>query len=148
MVFFRHNGNVSVCRIRRSLLLCIVLALPFGTGFGRTKVKAVTDADYVSALSTANRFLAAWQSRDHEAGLLMLTDEAKKHTTEDHLSAFFSGNSSQQGFLISTGKKTGTARYEFPVALMESSGSSVHRRFSHITVIRTGKDEWAVDTLP
>jgi hypothetical protein len=118
------------------------------TGFARTKVKAVTDADYVSALSAANRFLAAWQTRDHEAGLLVLTDGAKKHTTEDALSAFFSGNAGQQAFLISTGKRIANGRYEFPVALMESSGHSVHRRFSHITVIRTGKDDWAVDTLP
>ena len=78
----------------------------------------------------------------------MLTDDAKKHTTEDRLSAFFSGNGGQQAFLISAGKKIRNGCYEFPVALMESTGRSIHRRFSHITVIRTGKDEWAVDTLP
>jgi len=140
---------VTFCRISNSIILfCLLLALPFGTAFARTQVKAVADADYVSALSAANRFLAAWQTRDHEAGLLMLTDDAKKHTTEDRLGAFFSGNNGQPAFLISTGKKISTGRYEFPVALMESSGHSVHRRFSHISVIRTGKDEWAVDKLP
>ena len=34
-----------------------------------------TDRDYVSALSAANRFLQAWQTQDHEAGLLLLTDD-------------------------------------------------------------------------
>jgi len=138
---------VSVCRVG-FIFLCVVLALPARRGFARTKVKAVPDADYVAALSAANHFLAAWQTRDHESGLLMLTDEAKKHTTEDRLTEFFSGNSSQQAFVISAGKKIANGRYEFPIALLESTDHSVHRRFSHITVIRTGKDEWAVDTLP
>jgi hypothetical protein len=145
---FLHNGLVSVGRIVPLLILSVLATPPVRTVLAGPKVKAVTDPDYISALSVANRFLAAWQTRDHEAGLLMLTDDAKKHTTEDRLSAFFSENGHQQGFLISNGKKIRSGCYEFPVALMESAGRSVHRRFSHITVIRTGKDEWAVDTLP
>jgi hypothetical protein len=78
----------------------------------------------------------------------MLTNSAKQHTTEERFGAFISGNGGQQAFLITTGKKISSGRFDFPVALFDSSGTSVHRRFSHIIVIRAGKDEWAVDTLP
>jgi hypothetical protein len=135
------------------LFLCVVFfANPIGSS-ARAKAKTAkdktkADAEYVSALSIANRFLTAWQSHDHEAGLLLLGDGAKQHTTEDRLTEFFSGNGSQRAFLISMGKKIANGRYDFPVGLMHSEGSSVHRRFSHILVIRAGKDDWAVDTLP
>ncbi len=41
------------------------------------------DAGYVSALAAANRFLQAWQNQDHETGLIMLTDDAKEHSSAD-----------------------------------------------------------------
>ncbi len=154
MIFFRHNAKVNSAVRLPSILLSLMFVLPVGTA-ARTKPKGVTtklrtplDGDYVSALSVANRFLSAWQSRDHETVLLLLTDSAKQHTTEDRLGAFFSGNGGQSAFLITTGRKIGPGRFDFPVALMESAGNSVHRRYSHIVVIRAGKDEWAVDTLP
>ena len=49
-----------------------------------------SDPGYISALSAANRFLQAWQNQDHETGLLMLTDDAKQHSSEEGLEAFFS----------------------------------------------------------
>jgi hypothetical protein len=152
MISFRHNGIVTRFRSFLPFLLFAVLLIPGGavasTKAKTTKDKTKIDFDYVSALAVGNRFLTAWQMRDHEAGLLLLSDEAKRHTTEDQLVGFFSGNGEQRAFLISTGKKIANGRYEFPVGLMRWESSSIHRRFSHILVIRAGKDDWAVDTLP
>jgi hypothetical protein len=128
------------------LLLCLPLA-------AKTKPKRSSlpmDREYVSALAAANQFLHAWQAQDHEAGLVMLTDAAKHHTSEDRLQSFFSPTpGTQQAFEISRGKKLRPGRYSFPVILLETSpGEAVHRRFSHIIVTRAGKDEWTVDKLP
>jgi hypothetical protein len=151
MVSFRHNEQVSSRgRLATPVLYLLIVAVLVGNAFARARTagKTAIDSDYVAALSLANRFLSAWQNRDHEAALLMLTNSAKQHTTEERFGAFISGNGGQQAFLITTGKKISSGRFDFPVALFDSSGTSVHRRFSHIIVIRAGKDEWAVDTLP
>ncbi len=110
-----------------------------------------TDRDYISALATANRFLHAWRSQDHEAGLVMLTDAAKHRTSEGRLLAFFSPPAAtHQAFEISSGKKLKDGRYSFPIALFEIAPGHgrTHPRFSEIIVIRTGKDDWAIDKLP
>src|SRR5581483_5660789 len=60
--------------------------------------------DYVAALATANRFLSAWQARDHETGLVLLTDSAKKHSSQEQVESFFS-SPSQGSFEITRGKK-------------------------------------------
>jgi len=110
-----------------------------------------TDNDYVSALSAANRFLQAWQTQDHEAGLLLLTDSAKHVTSEDQLEKMLSpGISTPRGYQIGRGKKLSTKRYAFPVTLYEVSGphKPLHVRNSQIIAVHTGKDDWAVDKLP
>ena len=117
----------------------------------KPSASTVADADYVSALAAANRFLYAWQTQDHETGLLMLTDAAKHHTSEDRLRQFFSpGPATQHAFEISQGKKLQTGRYTFPVALfgIREDQRWIHPHFSQIVVIRTGKDDWAIDKLP
>lgn len=107
------------------------------------------DVDYVAALSAANHFLYAWQTQDHEGGLLLLSDGLKKHVSEGQIEAFFSeAPDMKQGYLISAGKKLKTGRYAFPVALLQARMGTVHRRFSEIVVFRTGKDDWAIDKLP
>src|SRR5690348_6679709 len=50
----------------------------------------VSDPSYSTALATANRFLHAWQTQDHEAGIMMLSDSARERTSLDQLQAFFS----------------------------------------------------------
>ena len=107
------------------------------------------DADYVAALSAANHFLYAWQTQDHEAGLLLLSDGLKRHVSEEQIDAVFSAAPGmQQSYLISAGKKLKTGHYSFPVALLQARMGTVHRRFSEIVVVRTGKDDWAIDKLP
>ena len=109
-----------------------------------------SDPAYVSALSAANRFLQAWQNQDHETGLLMLTDAAKQHSSEDRLEVFFSSGS-DSAYEIARGKKLKAGRYAFPVTLFAfHSGTTKTERpqKSEIVVVRTGKDEWAIDKLP
>src|SRR5207253_6933488 len=75
---------------------------------------------YISALAAANRFLQAWQNQDHETGLLMLTDDAKQHSSEEHMEMFFSSSSSggiDGAYEIARGKKIKAGRYVFPVRL-------------------------------
>jgi len=128
-------------------------ALIAATGAARTKPRpAPIDADYVAALATANRFLHAWQTQDHETGLMMLTDRARQGSSEDSLDQFFSPDAaSAQAFEINRGKKLQTARYSFPVVLWQATPGKEHRlhpRYSSILIVRTGKDDWAVDKLP
>jgi len=110
-----------------------------------------TDSNYVAALSAANRFLQAWQTQDHEAGLLLLTDSVKHGTSEDQLEKLLSpGVSTPRGYQIARGKKLNNGRYVFPITLFEVSGprkpSRTHN--SQIIVVETSKDDWAVDKLP
>jgi hypothetical protein len=129
--------------------LVLTLCTSAASSKARPRSASATDADYVAALAQANHFLQAWQTQDHEAGLLMVSDELKKHVSEEQIAAFFSGGlNTRQAYLISAGKKLKPGRYSFPVALLESRTGNVHRRFSEIVVLRTGKDDWAIDRLP
>jgi hypothetical protein len=137
--------------LNRVTLLWLILVLLPSAASAKTRVRnaSVTDADYVAALAAVDHFLCAWQTQDHEAGLLMLTDGLKKHVSEGQIEQFFSaGSSRQEAYLIRAGKKLKAGRYSFPVALLQSRTGTVHRRFSEIVVLRTGKDDWAIDKLP
>jgi hypothetical protein len=110
-----------------------------------------TDNDYVAALSAADRFLQAWQTQDHEAGLLLLTDSAKHVTSEEQLEKMLSpGTSTPRGYQIARGKKLSAGRYSFPMTLYEVTGphKPLHIHNSQIIVVHTGKDDWAIDKLP
>jgi hypothetical protein len=150
-----YSGRSSGGLKRLILALVFVLCLLPLSAFAKTRPRPVSrplDAEYVSALATANRFLQAWQAQDHEAGLLLLTDAAKQHTSEDRLDEFFSpGESAGQAFEITRGKRLRAGRYEFPVALWQTIPGKNRKptpHFSTIVVVRTGKDDWAIDKLP
>jgi hypothetical protein len=140
----------------RSLFLLLLSAgiaftIPSLSAKGKHSTTGLLDREYVAALSSANRFMNAWQTQDHEAGIILLTDTAKHQVPEDRLRAFFApGSAIQQGYEISRGKKLQPGRYTFPVALFEIGPDHkwVHPRFSQIIVVNTGKDDWAVDKLP
>lgn len=133
--------------------MCIAVAMalacsPLWAKKQKTQAGAV-GANYIAALATANRFLSAWQSNDQEAGLLLLTDRAKHKSSEAGIDTLF-GGSSLRAFEIVRGRPLGNRRYEFPVVLLQATGESkqVHRKFTRIVVANTGKNDWAVDTLP
>jgi len=121
----------------------------------RTKSKNTTpavDPEYVWALATAERFLHAWRMQDHETGVLLLTDSAKQHISEETLESFFApADSAEEAFEITRGKKLQPGRYAFPVVLWRSvpgKKSNLRPRFSEMVVVRTGKNDWAIDKLP
>ena len=103
--------------------------------------------DYLSALSTVDHFLQAWQSGDAENGMAMLTNHAKKAVTTEIVEKFFA-NENLSAYEIERGKALKRGRYQFPVVLMTSKNSHIHRQFSSIIVLNTGGNDWAVDKLP
>jgi hypothetical protein len=127
-----------------SLLLSTCLLL---SAEARTRsASAVLDRDYASALAAANRFLAAWQAQDRENGLVMLTEAAKQHVSEDRLEEFFSPGT-DAAYEISRGRKMDSGRYVFPVTLFEA-GHRARPRVSQMIVVESSQDDWAVDRLP
>jgi hypothetical protein len=137
---------------RRAALLVLSLilstCLPFSSEARTRSAPPAVDRDYVSALAAANRFLAAWQAQDQENGLVMLTDAAKEHVSEDRLDEFFSPGAGA-AYEISRGKKMDSGRYVFPVTLLEpGTGHRPRPRVSQMIVVRSGQDDWAVDRLP
>jgi hypothetical protein len=145
-VNLRANFVAAAC-----LILSVVVVRPLLAAKSKPAGPAGTDRDYIMALAAADRFLHAWQTQDHEAGLLMLSDTAKQHTSENYLQTFFApGASAQQAFEIGRGKKLRGGRYVFAVTLfnIREDRKRAHPRFSQLIVIRTGKDDWLVDKLP
>jgi hypothetical protein len=124
------------------------LAVPMAARSRAIARSSAVDAEYVSALGAANRFLHAWQTDDQETALLMLTDNLRQHTPEDRLDAFFAQH--QPAYEIGHGKKLGDGHYRFPVTLFATPGAHqwTHARNSQIEITRAGKNEWIVDKLP
>jgi hypothetical protein len=144
--------NIRLCVFIFLLLCPLTFAKKKNTPLPEPPHSATaTDSDYVAALSAANHFLQAWQTQDHEAGLLLLTDFAKNVTSEDQLEKMLSpGTSTPRGYQIARGKKLNAGRYTFPVTLYEVTGphKPLRTRNSQIIVVHTGKDDWAIDKLP
>jgi hypothetical protein len=107
---------------------------------------AYSDPAYGVALAAANRFLHAWQTQDHETGIMMLTDSARQHVSRDQLQEFFSSGP-DAAFEIQRGKRLNVAEYSFPVVLFNPS-SSPRPHVCKIVVVKAGKDDWVVDKLP
>ena len=129
-------------------MLWACLAIP---GWAKTRpalkhASAPVDSEYVSALTTANRFLQAWQNHDQETGLLLLSDAAKQKTSADNLEDFFS--SRLPAYEITRGKRVGDG-YCFSVVLFDGGeGTHLRHSYSELVVRRAGRNDWAVDTLP
>jgi hypothetical protein len=134
-----------------SLILCVPLLLflfllvsPLAA---KTQPAAGLDSGYASALSAADRFLQAWQTGDAENGLVLLTSHAKEKATADAIENFFS-KPGPSAYEIGRGKLLKRGRYEFPVVLVGISKNHARRRFASIVIVDTGRNDWAVDTLP
>jgi hypothetical protein len=105
------------------------------------------DPSYSSALATANRFLQAWQTQDHETGIMMLTDDARQHASREQLQAFFSPGP-EAAYEIKRGHRVGASEYTFPAVLFGFSDAAPHPHVCHIVITKAGKDDWAVDRVP
>ena len=128
--------------------------MPAGPSPAKSKAGGPSiERDYVVALATANDFLRAWQVRDQETGLLLLTNRLKQRTSDQALVNFFlTGTSLLQGYEIGRGKKLAPGRYQFPVSLLQERATASSKRTrapaSVLVVIREGKNGWAIDQLP
>lgn len=145
------NSIVRFFHIAVPALLLISLSVS-SSGKTRNFTAFPVDRDYVAALSAADRFLHAWQTDDEEAGILMLTDRLKQHSSEDVVRQFFSVDPARASYEIGRGRKLSTGRYEFPVFLFQSSSQNgprwMHPQSSALILVKTGKADWAIDKLP
>jgi hypothetical protein len=152
-----HKWTSTGLRSRRTLLpggvaagLLTSILLMASIPVWATAKSEAGDPDYAVALAIANRFLHAWQNNDVETGVLLLTDSARRHTSESALRQLLAGSSNPRGFEIAHGKRLRPGRYSFPVVLVErvGDGKASRQRFCDIVIVRAGKDDWAVDKLP
>jgi hypothetical protein len=135
----------------RRILICALVCTTLSLS-GRTKPAPPVDPEYISALTAANNFLHAWQAHDEEAGMLLLSDQLREHSTVAAVSTFFSAHP-QQTYEITRGRKLANGRYQFPITLWQapaSSASTSHPKphTSMLLVTRTAKDDWLIDNLP
>src|SRR5438552_12114963 len=130
------------------ILLCLpsFVASPSHARVSKSSTRPL-DPSYSSALAAANRFLHAWQTQDHETGLMMLTDGARQHVSPERLQQFFSPGP-EAAFEIQHGKRFNGGGYVFPVVLFGFSEQKVRPHVCSIVITRAGKDEWVVDRLP
>jgi hypothetical protein len=133
-------------RVAIVLLWCLACSSLFAR-VSKSSLSRAVDPTYSSALAAANRFLHAWQTQDHETGIMMLTDSARQQTSPELLQSFFSPGP-QAAFEIEHGKRIGRDEYAFAVVLFGASSSSARPHYCKIVVARVGKDDWAINKLP
>jgi hypothetical protein len=142
--------------LRRLVLMIAVTLSMIVSLSARTKPAAVVDEDSLAALAIADSFLHAWQAHDEEAGILLLSDRLREHSSQDDVSIFFSTAHSEQAYEISRGRKLAPGRYQFPITLWQtstakSSGAPRPGMKPHATsliVTRAPKGDWLIDKLP
>jgi len=113
------------------------------------------DTDHILALSTANRFLEAWRSRNQDEGLGLLSHRLRKSQTEDEWRMAISGisNPHHQSHEITDGKRLPDGRIQFDVWLHDHytgqrHGGSHRQAGEHIILIEVEKETWRVDGVP
>ena len=128
----------------------LLLSAPASARVPRAKPATALGREYRAALAAADRFLHAWQSQDQETGLLMLSDSAKRHASEDELAEFFAAGQGA-AYEIGRGKQMKGGRFAFPVTLYLAAAAKEHSpppRYSVMVITRSGKDDWVIDRLP
>jgi hypothetical protein len=106
----------------------------------------ISDPGYVFALAAANHFMHAWQIGDLENGMVLLSDGVRRSQNSDKLEHFFSSGT-DRAFEITRGHGH-PGFYTFPIVLVTPRGSHIARKFSEITLVETGNNDWVVDKLP
>jgi hypothetical protein len=120
-----------------------------------TVQQAQVDSDYVLSLSTANKFLEAWRSRNQDAGLVLLSPSIRESRTDDEWRMAISGvsNPHHQSYEISGGKRLPDGRLQFDVWLYDhytgqQDEPSTRGKPEHIILIKVNNKEWKVDEVP
>jgi hypothetical protein len=136
-------------RMRRILIVLVVWlfsSLLWAHPHTKKSNPAPADPLYCSALAAANRFLHAWQTQDHEAAIMMLSDSARQRTSPELLQEFFSPTP-QAAYEIERGRKLSATEYMFPAVLFGSSKTSSPHT-ARIILELIGKDDWVISQLP
>jgi hypothetical protein len=142
-----RSGGFAGVKFHFAAILLLFAPLSWGGPRPHSaKPAALNDPGYVLALGTANRFLHAWQTGDLETGMILLTDHVRRSHNAGTLEELFSSGS-DRAYEIGRGKGH-SGRYRFPVVLVTKQGGGLHRIFSEIILVNTGKNDWAVDKLP
>ena len=136
----------------KEIIAILLLGLLAGCATVQT---AQVDADYVLALSTANRFLEAWRIRDQDAGLALLSPRLRKSQAEDEWRMAISGcsNPHHQSYEITGGRRLPDGRIQFDVWLHDHYtgqryGASPRNAAEHIILIELEREQWRVDDTP
>jgi hypothetical protein len=134
--------------------------LGVATAQPKTKSTDFVDQDYVLALSTANRFLEAWQGRDVDGALAITSRRVKGCYPAERLATYLSGlsNPHHEAFEIAVDKRLPDGRYAFEVRLYEHYAGEKWRepkkKASRIVLVQAEADEWGrrekwlVDEVP
>ena len=138
------------------LLICACfLFVPESPGqTTKHRASAAIDQDYVRALSAANQFLFAWETRNQYDGLALLSSKLKNKYPEEYLRSYISGveNPHHQAFEIGRGKRLAAGRFSFPVVLYEhytgQKETVAHPQALTIVLTQAGSENWLVDELP
>lgn len=77
---------------------------------------------------------------------MMLTDAARQQASADKLQEFFSPTG-QAAYEIQRGRRMNAGEFVFPVVLFGTAQNS-QPRVCRLVIMRTGKDDWAVNRLP
>jgi hypothetical protein len=142
-----HNVNVRLACLIILTILLTTPALP-RTHPRSTKQEIPNDSGYVFALAAANHFLHAWQTGDLESGMVLLSDGLRHSQNADQMEDFFSNAKTKIRSLEITRGRGNPGRYTFPIVLVTARGHHISRKFSEITLIEAGKNDWLVDKLP
>jgi hypothetical protein len=135
-------------RITLGIVLCLFSSVASAhPRSSRKNSPAAIDPVYCSALAAANRFLHAWQIQDHETGIMMLSDSARRQTSSEVLEEFFSP-SPQAAYEIAHGRKMSETEYIFPAVLFGESKHPTTAYTGKIVLVRSGKEDWVVTRLP
>jgi hypothetical protein len=129
-----------------TLIIALAPMLTVTPTWAKSKKPAPSDAGYALALSTANRFLVAWQSGDLANGMVLVSDGMRHTQNANKFEEFFSGDS-DRAFEIGAGRGN-HRRYNFPVVLVTAKGSQLSRHSSFMVLVSSGKNDWVVDKLP
>jgi hypothetical protein len=144
-----HGESQCAAAVIFFLVVVSLLLIAEQSAYSATAARPLLPSlpDYLSALSSADHFLQAWQSEDPEKGMSLLTSHAKKALTTEIVESFFS-NEAPSAYEICHGKMLSRGRYEFPILLITAKHNRVRRQFSTIIVLNTGSNDWAIDRLP
>ena len=137
------------------LLLATLLSACSSSGDGPPPTSVSVDTDYVLALSAANTFLSAWQRRDQDVGITMLSPRLLQSRSEADWRMSISGVSDphHQAYEITSGRRLPDGRFAFAVWLHEhytgfKDEPSKRREPDTIIVVKVGAEKWRVDKTP